>query len=230
MSSVLITGSNRGIGLALATLCAARGDHVTATCRDPNTAAELQALAGRQPGTVAILPLDVADAASVKALAARLGRQAIDVLINNAGVIGPARQSTLDMDFDGFAETLAVNTLAPLRMAQALLPNLRRSEAGKIATITSGMGSMSYARSDRIAYRTSKAAVNKVMQGLATDLKPLGISVLLLHPGWVKTDMGGAGADISVEDSARGILAQVDVLTLVRSGGFVDYAGRVMSW
>ena len=230
MSAVLITGCNRGIGLALARLALARGDQVIATCREPGTAAQLQALSAPHPGQIEILPLDVTDAASVRALAARLGRRPVKLLVNNAGVIGPARQSTLDMDFDGFAATLAVNTLAPLRLAQALLPNLQAAGGAKIATITSGMGSMSYARSDRIAYRASKAAVNKVMQGLATDLKPLGIAVLLLHPGWVKTDMGGAGADISVEDSARGILAQVDALTLASSGGFVDYAGRVMSW
>ena len=230
MAKVLITGSNRGIGLALTRLAAARGDHVIATCRDPANAADLQALATRHAGQVEILALDVGNAASVTALATKVGRAPIDVLINNAGIIGPKRQSTLDMDFDGFAETLAINTLAPLRVAQVLLPNLRASGHGKIATITSGMGSMSYARSDRIAYRASKAAVNKVMQGLASDVKPMGIAVLLLHPGWVKTDMGGSGAEISVEDSAAGILARVDGLTLAKSGGFADYAGRVMQW
>ena len=230
MSNFLITGTNRGIGLALTRLAAARGDHIIATCRDPAAAPDLQELSAQHGGQIEIMALDVSSAAAVKTLAAKLGRRAIDVLINNAGIIGPQRQSTLDMDFDGFAETFAVNTLAPLRLAQALLPNLRASGHGKIATITSGMGSMSYARSDRIAYRASKAAVNKVMQGLASDLKPMGIAVLLLHPGWVKTDMGGSGAEISVEDSAAGILAQVDALALARTGSFVDYAGRVMLW
>ena len=230
MAHLLITGCNRGIGLALARIATARGDHVIATCRDPANAADLQALAAQHSGLVDIHPLDVGDAGAVKDLAGKIGKRAIDILINNAGIIGPLRQSTLDMDFDGFAETFAINTLAPLRLAQVFLPNLRASGHGKLATITSGMGSMSYARSDRIAYRASKAGVNKVMQGLATDLKPLGIAVLLLHPGWVKTDMGGAGADISVNDSASGILAQIDALTLAKTGSFVDYAGRVMQW
>ena len=230
MANLLITGCNRGIGLCLTRLALARGDHVVATCRDPAHAGELQALATKHPGQLEILALEMSDAPAIKALAGKLGKRSLDILINNAGIIGPARQSTLDMDFDGFAETFAVNTLAPLRVAQAVVPLLRNGGHGKIATITSGMGSMSYARSDRIAYRASKAAVNKVMQGLATDLKPMGIAVVLLHPGWVKTDMGGAGADISVEDSAGGILAQIDALTLGRTGGFLDFAGRVMQW
>lgn len=230
MAHLFITGCNRGIGLALTRLATARGDHVTATCRDPATATDLTALAAKHAGLIEIVALDVADATGTKALAAKLQKRSIDILVNNAGIIGPARQSTLDMDFDGLEHTFAVNTLAPLRLAQVLLPNLRATGHGKIATITSGMGSMSYARSDRIAYRASKAAVNKLMQGLATDLKPLGVAVLLLHPGWVRTDMGGSGADISVEDSAAGILAQVDSLTLAGTGRFVDYAGRAMQW
>ena len=230
MSTLLVTGSNRGIGLALARRAAARGDHVIATCREPLQATDLQSLSREHAGHIEIMPLDVGSADGVAALKKQLGERKLDILINNAGIIGPARQSPLDMDFDGFAQTLAVNTLAPLRLAQALLPNLRASRQGKIATITSGMGSMSYSKSDRIAYRASKAAVNKVMQGLATDLKPLGVAVLLLHPGWVRTDMGGSGADISVDDSARGILAQIDALALAKTGGFVDYAGRVLQW
>ena len=230
MSTFLITGCNRGIGLELARQTAARGDHVIATCRDPAAAAHLQALAGAHPALVTLLALDVADPASIAAVATTIGARKIDVLINNAGIIGPARQSTLDMDFDGFALTLMVNTLAPLRIAQAFLPNLREGAGGKIATITSGMGSMSYAKSDRIAYRAAKAAVNKVMQGLASDAKPLGVAVLLLHPGWVRTDMGGAGASISASDSAAGILAQIDALTLARSGMFLDHAGKTMPW
>ena len=199
MANLLITGCNRGIGLCLTRLALARGDHVVATCRNPAHAGELQALATKHPGQLEILALEMSDAPAIKALAGKLGKRSLDILINNAGIIGPARQSTLDMDFDGFAETFAVNTLAPLRVAQAVVPLLRNGGHGKIATITSGMGSMSYARSDRIAYRASKAAVNKVMQGLATDLKPMGIAVVLLHPGWVKTDMGGANGQ--VEDS-----------------------------
>ena len=230
MTTFLITGCNRGIGLELARQTAARGDHVIATCRDLAAAANLHALAAAHPALVTLQALNVIVAESIAAAKTSIGLRQIDVLINNAGIIGPAQQSTLDMDFDGFARTLAVNTLAPLRIAQAFLPNLRVAADGKIANITSGMGSMSYAKSDRIAYRAAKAAVNKVMQGLASDVKPLGVAVLLLHPGWVRTDMGGAGASISASDSAAGILAQIDALTLARSGSFVDYAGKTMPW
>ena len=230
MTTLLITGCNRGIGLELVRQAALRGNHVIATCRDPAAAVDLRAVAAAHPGLIEVLALEVTGLATIQAAKASTGARPIDVLVNNAGIIGPARQSTLDMDFDGFAETLAVNALAPLRIAQVFLPNLRDAGSGKIVTITSGMGSMSYAKSDRIAYRAAKAAVNKVMQGLATDLKPLGVAVLLLHPGWVRTDMGGSGASISAEDSARGILAQIDALTLARSGQFLDYAGKSMPW
>ena len=230
MTTLLITGCNRGIGLELVRQAALRGNHVMATCRDPAAAVDLRAVAASYPGLIDVLALEVTGLATIQAAKASIGARPIDVLINNAGIIGPARQSTLDMDFDGFAETLAVNALAPLRIAQVFLPNLRAAGSGKIVTITSGMGSMSYAKSDRIAYRAAKAAVNKVMQGLATDLKPLGVAVLLLHPGWVRTDMGGSGASISTKDSALGVLAQIDALTLARSGQFLDYAGKSMPW
>ena len=158
------------------------------------------------------------------------GTGPIDALINNAGIIGPNRQSTRDMDFDGFAQTLAVNTIAPLAVAQAFLPHLQRSAKPRLLTVSSMMGSMSHARSDRIAYRASKAAVNKVMQGLATDLAPLGIAVVSLHPGWVRTDMGGAGADISAHESAEGILRIAETLDMRRTGQFLNWDGNVISW
>lgn len=141
-------------------------------------------------------------------------------------MIGPQRQSTLDTDFEGFLETLNVNTLGPLRIVQAFLPHLRRSKAARIITISSRMGSLSYAKSDRIAYRASKAAVNKVMQGLATDLQGERIVAISVHPGWVQTDMGGSEADISVQESAAGLVKLVDRLTLDDSGGFFDWTGE----
>ena len=152
----------------------------------------------------------------------------IDILINNAGTIGPpdANQTTLNMDFDGFARTLEINTLAPLAVAQAFLPHLRKSENGRILTVSSQMAWMGYAKSDRIAYRASKAAVNKVMQGLATDLAPEGISVCLIDPGWVRTDMGGPGATLSPDEVAKGIVAIADGLTLARTGRFIEWTGR----
>jgi NAD(P)-dependent dehydrogenase (short-subunit alcohol dehydrogenase family) len=134
------------------------------------------------------------------------------------------------MDFDGLRQTLEVNTLAPLRVAQAFLPHLRRSAIPRVLTISSGMGSMSYAKSDHLAYRISKAAVNKAMQGLATDLKRQGIALAVLHPGWVHTDMGGRGADIEADVSAKGILDIAEKLDVAGTGRFLNYDGTPASW
>lgn len=221
MATVVITGGNRGIGRELAKLYAAAGDVVILGVRHPETAAGLEA---------EIRPLDVADDRSVAAFAAALGERPVDVLINNAGIIGPDRQSSTDSDFPGFLETLNVNTLGPLRVTQALLPHLRRAQRAKMAIISSRMGSLSYAASDRIAYRASKAAVNKVAQGLATDLAPEGIAVASLHPGWARTDMGGPAANVDPTDSARGLKAVIDGLTVVQTGKFWNFDGSVIPW
>jgi NAD(P)-dependent dehydrogenase (short-subunit alcohol dehydrogenase family) len=224
MGTTLITGIGRGIGQELARVLLHRGERVVGTLRDPDqlSAPWGEFIAG---GQLKLLALDVRDGASIEA-AARTLDEPVDVLVNNAGIIGPRRQSTLDMDFEGFLETLAVNTLGPLRVVQAFLPHLRRAKAAKIVTISSRMGSLSHAKSDRIAYRASKAAVNKVVQGLATDLHSEGIVAVSVHPGWVRTDMGGSGADISIQESATGLLALVDRLRLDDTGGFFNWQGE----
>lgn len=223
MSTILITGIGRGIGLELARAFLLRGERVIGTLRDPDKAPDaLNAFIAS--GSLQLIALDVRDGASIAA-AARQIDEPIDVLLNNAGIIGPQRQSTLDMDFDGFLETLQVNTLGPLRIAQAFLPNLKRAKQARIVTISSRMGSLSHAKSDRIAYRASKAAVNKIVQGLATDLQPEGIIAIAVHPGWVRTDMGGSGADIAVEESAAGLIRLIDGLSLEQTGGFFDWTG-----
>lgn len=209
MARILITGSNRGIGAELVKLAKASGHDPIATTRD-----------GRD-GTLA-LRLD--DPATVADQLAEIGP--VDILINNAGVIGPARQSPLDMDFAGFADTLSVNTLAPLAVAQAVLPRLRESAAPRILTISSQMAWMGYRKADRIAYRASKAAVNKVMQGLATMLEPESIPVALVDPGWVRTDMGGADADEDPTEVAAGILALADRMTMKDTGKFYRFTGE----
>ncbi|MBI5114143.1 MAG: SDR family oxidoreductase [Rhodovulum sp.] len=229
MPTILVTGASRGIGLGLVDRLAARGDRVLACARDPATPA-LAELTARHAGRVSAHRLDVGDDASVAALAAALDGQPLDVLINNAGLRGPRRQSALDMDFDGFAQTLAVNTLAPLRVAQALLPNLRAGERPRIVTVSSIMGQLSTAPPGDVAYRASKAAVNKVMQGLAAELRPSGITVVVVHPGWVRTDMGGAGAALTVEQSTRGLVAVIDGLTMAQTGGFFDHDGKSLEW
>lgn len=226
MTTILITGTNRGIGLELANQALARGWTVYGSARGEVT--DPDAHICHHP-KFHDLVFDVTDHEAVRSVAASIDAP-IDILINNAGTIGPERQSTLDMDFDGFAQTFAINTLAPLAVAQAFLPHLSKSAAPRILTISSSMGSLSYAKSDRIAYRASKSAVNKVMQGLATDLEPMGVAVALVHPGWVRTDMGGAEADLDVSTSASGILQIAEGLTLKRTGRFFNWDGSSAVW
>ncbi|MTH97533.1 SDR family oxidoreductase [Roseibium sp. RKSG952] len=223
MTSLLITATNRGIGLELARQAIGRGWLVYGSARTREQAE----LTGRELGSDRFVPLvfDVTDHTAVANAAAEIDAP-IDVLINNAGIIGPDRQATLDMDFAGFAKTLEINTLAPLAVAQAFLPHLKRSENGRIVTISSQMSWMGYAKSDRIAYRASKAAVNKVMQGLSTDLKPDNITVALVDPGWVRTDMGGPEADNDPVDVAGGILDLAGGLTQSQTGRFFKWNGE----
>ncbi|MEP0407266.1 MAG: SDR family NAD(P)-dependent oxidoreductase [Roseibium sp.] len=221
MTSILITGANRGIGLELARAAVDKGWLVHASVR---TQAQAEELPMSLPDGKTMV-FDVTDREAIAKAAAGLTAP-IDVVINNAGVIGPDRQSPLNMDFEGFAQTLAINTLAPLAIAQAFLPHLRQSEHAKILTVSSQMAWMGYAKSDRIAYRASKAAVNKVMQGLATDLEAEKIAVCLIDPGWVKTDMGGAEADNDAGDVAKGILKIAEDLEISKTGAFFKWTGE----
>lgn len=230
MSTILVTGAGRGIGLALAESFAARGDSVIATVRDAKGLDGLARVMADHPDRVEVHRLEVTDPASIAALAERLAGRPLDVLINNAGTLGPVRQAPLDMDFDGWMATFRVNTMAPLAVSQALLPNLRLGEHPKILTVSSGMGSMGSTQADHVAYRSSKAAVNKVMQCLATELRDEGIAVSVCHPGWVKTDMGGADADITPEMSAAGISRIVDHMSLSRSPAFHVWDGGFLAW
>jgi NAD(P)-dependent dehydrogenase (short-subunit alcohol dehydrogenase family) len=227
MTTFLITGANRGIGLALCATVLARGDRVIATVRDPFKVPDLLRTAPRDQ--MVLLGMDVRDARAVARAATALN-EPVDVLINNAGILGPERQAALDMDFEGFADTLAVNTIAPLRVAQAFLPHLKQSKTPRILTISSQMGALSGSSSGSAAYRASKAAVNKLMQCLATELQPAGITVVVAHPGWVQTDMGGAGADITPQASAAGLVALADRVTLAETGRFFRWDGSVHPW
>jgi NAD(P)-dependent dehydrogenase (short-subunit alcohol dehydrogenase family) len=221
MATILITGANRGIGLELARQYDAEGYEVIRAMRGVDKADPLF-------GTT--VALDVTDDESVAKMAAGLGDKPIDLLIANAGIIGPERQSSTDMDFPGFLHTLDANVLGPLRVIQALLPNLRGAPGARVAVVSSRMGSMALTHSGSVAYRASKAAVNKVVQCLATDLAGEGIAVASLHPGWVRTDMGGQGADIDVTTSASGIRRVLDGLSTGNSGKFWAYDGEELAW
>jgi NAD(P)-dependent dehydrogenase (short-subunit alcohol dehydrogenase family) len=228
MQTVLITGANRGIGLNLTRHFLANDWRVIATCRKPDTAAELQALACTR---LQVLQLDVGDARSVLALVAALDGQPVDVLINNAGIMGPAHQGVRDMDYEGFLQTLAVNSVAPLRVSAALLPNLKQTRRPRIVTISSQMGAFELDLGPgHIAYSSSKSAASKVMQLMAKELAAEGIIVVPVHPGWVKTDMGGPNAQISPADSAAGLYKLIDGLQQQQSGRFWTWEGREHAW
>jgi len=229
MATYLITGANRGIGLELVRQAAQSGHHVLAACRGPGRAGDLSALAAKEAYDIEVLPMDVAEANSIVAAKARIGTKPIDVLVNNAGIMGEDPQSPLDMDFNVLTRVLAVNTIAPLRVTKAFLPNIEAAK-GKVVVISSVMGSFSYGETSKMAYCTSKTAVNRLFHGLAQALQPKGVAVGILSPGWVRTDMGGPQASLSVEQSARGLLQQIDALDLSSSGAFGNYAGRKMAW
>jgi NAD(P)-dependent dehydrogenase (short-subunit alcohol dehydrogenase family) len=231
MSTVLITGANRGIGLELTRRYAERGNTVLACCREPAKSKDLKALAAANE-SVQVLGVHVADAKSVGALKAELGDRPIDILINNAGMQGPPpqKQSLSQMDYDGWAETFAVNSMAPLRMLQTFRPNLAKGMNPKAITITSQMGALSLDMTMAYAYCASKAAVNKVMRLASVELAQDGIAVALIHPGWVKTDMGGPHAQLTAQESAKGIADVIDKLTLKETGCFKKWNGETHGW
>lgn len=229
MAVALITGANRGIGLALVKAYASRRDKVFAAIRRTSDRTGLDAFAETQRKWVEVIEIDVNDPATIGKARRRLEAEPIDVLVNNAGVSGPDHQSATDMDYDGLMESLAVNAVAPLRIANAFLPNVKAAK-GKIIALSSQMGSMQNASSDSLAYRVSKAALNRLMRGLATELKPQGVPVLIVHPGWVKTDMGGEGATLSPEDSAAQLLKLIDKLDISSTGRFLAWNGKELAW
>ena len=195
---VLITGANRGLGLEFVRQYAADSWHVFAACRAPGEAGELQKLAADSGGRVRVLPMDVMDVASVKAAAGAIGLQPIDLLLNNAGVMGPRNDRIGSIDYTAWARVLDANTLGPMRVVEAFVENVAKSRDKKIVTITSGMGSLEDNTSGgAYAYRTSKAAVNMVVRSLALDLAPAGITCIVVNPGWVRTDMGGPRGTLS---------------------------------
>jgi len=234
--SVVVSGANRGIGLELCRQYAGDDWVVHACCRDPGGASELRELEERNRSRVLVHSLDVADGASIAGLVSELKGIPVDVLVNNAGVSGPhpsrgePGQTFGSVDYAAAEEVLRVNTLGPLRLTEALVQNLARARVGKVATISSGMGSIAGTSGDYLAYRASKAAVNMVMASLAADLRPRGIAVCLLSPGWVRTDMGGPEASLTPAESVSGLRRRIEELSLASSGCFLKYDGRQVAW
>jgi NAD(P)-dependent dehydrogenase (short-subunit alcohol dehydrogenase family) len=223
--NIAITGANRGIGLELVRQCLSRGDAVFAGARDPDSAPELRKLTGH----LVVLPCDVASDTSVQRFAHGV-EAPVDALINNAGIIG-TNAPLQSVDFDEALHVLSVNALGPLRLTAAFLPHLRRGVRKRILHVTSLMGSIADNRSGGYyAYRMSKAALNMASKSLALELRREGVLSAVIHPGWVQTDMGGTHAPMRVEDSARGILEQLDAMTSESSGQFLDVGGRHWPW
>lgn len=221
--TALVTGSNRGIGLALCTQLKQRGMFVIASCR--HRSPELDAL-----GVEVIEDVDVSDLNSLAQLASRLSGRRIDWLINNAGIAGGISLTDIDnRAIAGIKQMFEVNSLGPLLTTHALLENL--DVGTKVGIITSRMGSIEDNDSGgSYGYRMSKAAVNAVGKSLSIDLKPRGIAVAVLHPGWVRTDMTGHGGLIDTDESASGLLARMDELTLDNSGSFWHSNGERLPW
>jgi NAD(P)-dependent dehydrogenase (short-subunit alcohol dehydrogenase family) len=224
-----ISGANRGIGLELARQLKARGDRVTAGVRNEEARAALAARLAPQHAQVDAVTFDMRDSAAMTNAAAAVDAP-IDVLFANAGAFGPQHQSTLDMDFSAAVDLFSINTLGPFRLAQALLPKLRGAANPRIALMSSELGSMSNVNPPTAIYSATKAALNKFAQCLAVELQPQGVSVVALHPGWVRTDMGGPNAPLNVTESAAGLIATVDGLTIEDSGSFLNYRGETLVW
>jgi NAD(P)-dependent dehydrogenase (short-subunit alcohol dehydrogenase family) len=231
MPSTLITGANRGLGFEFARQYLADGWQVYAACRNPQSASELRRLADASDDKLQILALDVIDSVSVQAAAAKLAGQAIDLLLNNAGIGGPRGQSVGNIDYEAWAKVLDVNTMGPLRVSEAFVDHVAQSERKLIVTITSGMGSLADNTSGgAYAYRSSKAAVNMVMRSLAIDLAPRGIACVVINPGWVLTDMGGPHATLTTAESVKKLRRLIETLGPGQSGKFFNYDGREYAW
>lgn len=233
MKNVLVTGANRGVGLALTGQLVSRGDRVIATCRQPDEAVVLQEWAAEAGEQLIVVALDVTDDASVEAARVETGKAVarLDMLINNAGI--PSRGESV-ANFDGaiMQRVLDVNVVGAMRVATQFVDLLRRGREAKLINISSQLGSLQKMRRGwgTYSYNSSKAALNMVTRMLAFDLEEDGIAVLAVHPGWVQTDMGGAHAALTVDESAAGILKVVDDLTLEETGGFRIWSGEEHVW
>lgn len=231
MPTVLVTGASRGLGLELVRQYAHLGWDVHACARAPEGAQGLQRLAAGSAGAVRVHRLDVTDFAAIDALARELEGLPIDVLVNNAGTMGPRGDAFGASDFTAWEPIFRLNAFAPLKMAEAFVGHVARSAEKKIVSISTIMASMTRnGMGGFYAYRASKAALNAIMVSLALDGRRRGIIAALLHPGWVRTDMGGARAEIEPATSVEGMRRVIAGLTREQSGRFLAYDGSELPW
>jgi NAD(P)-dependent dehydrogenase (short-subunit alcohol dehydrogenase family) len=229
MTTILITGANRGIGLAMTRHAVKRGHTVIGTARDPGKAADLKAISG-----VRIEQLDADSDASCKALARSLAGAPIDILINNAGISPNGSKDLESFDPEAYLACLRTNSIGPLLIARALLPNVEASQRKLIVHISSIMGSITNAAEQNwqgnLAYHSSKSALNMAHALISNQLKDRGVACVAIHPGWVQTDMGGANAHLTPDESVTQILDTVEKLTLKDTGAFLNYDGKPLPW
>ena len=225
--TVLITGTNRGLGLEFVKQFAIEGYQVIACTRKINKKDELHQLQEKFK-TISICKLDIANFSSIDQFA-KLFKKPIDILINNAGIYP---DSSVDhVDYKSWLDAFKINTLAAFKMTKAFLPHLKKGQLKKIASLTSKMGSIDdNSGGGEYIYRSSKTALNMVMKSLSIDLKPYDLSVITLHPGRVRTDMGGPNGLIEVDESVAGMKHQIDKLTIRTSGQFIAYDGKKIPW
>lgn len=228
MPTITITGAARGIGFELAKQHLAAGDRVFALARDPSTATALNDLAAGSGGKLTVHAMDVADATSVKAGAASTGSDPIDILYNVAGISGHRAPELESIDEDTWDSLFEIMVKGPLRVLQAFLPRL--GSGAKVINLSSQIGASTWPYGGFYAYASSKAALNRLMRSVATDLKPRGIVVGLVHPGYVQTDMGGAAAEITPQASAEGLRSLAAGWTIEQTGAFFDWNGKRREW
>jgi NAD(P)-dependent dehydrogenase (short-subunit alcohol dehydrogenase family) len=236
MDSALITGASRGLGLEFARQYAGEGWRVFACARQPSPA--LEALGKAHPD-VQIYVLDVADHGDISRLAGRLHDEPIDVVINNAGVLGKTSfddgalrdQSFGQSDYEDWARIFRVNVMGPMKMAEAFIEAVATSRQKKIVTLSSMLGSMTLNTTGGLyGYRASKAAVNAIMKSMAVDLAPRRVIAVALHPGWVRTDMGGRNAAVDIGESVAGMRSVIERLTMADAGCLIGYDGQMMPY
>lgn len=226
MPTVLVTSANRGIGLEFVRQYAAEGWQVHAACRDPQRAPALADIAG----SVEPLHMDVSDLASVQA-AAGTSQSPVDLLVNSAGIMGDTHDGPGAVDYATWVAVMDVNAFGPVRVLDAFADRIAASDRRLAVTITSGMGSLADTGSGgAMMYRTSKAAVNMAMRARAFALADRGITVVVMNPGWVRTDMGGPNASLTVEQSVTALRKVIGGLTLAQTGSFLNHTGAVYAW
>lgn len=231
MATVLVTGANRGLGLEFCRQYADKGDRVIACCRNPLRAEQLTALT-QHYSTIQVETLDVADFHQIDALALKYNDTDIDILINNAGVYDDkSSQGFGKLDYQAWSNSFLINSQAPIKLAEVFLPQVSRSSKKLIVAISSLMGSIADNGSGgSMLYRSSKSALNSVMKTLAIEVKDQGIGVIIFHPGWVQTAMGGPNALIDAKTSVAGMCEQIDKFNFNQTGKFIKYDGKAMPW